>query len=276
MRRSRRTASSTWTSSRASRRSWTAEAPRTRPTRADGSGDSATASEGGTGRAAFGPAIPPGPGPPPFPTCCDSDADGFGEIGSSSSCRVGEDCVVGFQLLHGARSAEIGTGQVLIECASSCRAQQPEFDGTLQFVFATVPALVSYRDTAGDSATVSYPVGPGGLGTPGNPFPVAPGPSGDMEATLTFWRPQRSRAAGDPSPKPGESTVWTDIGRLDYRVTLSGPDRGNCPKSAYRESDRNLASPATDPDGGGILPDAALDQPASRANTLTYTVNLSE
>jgi hypothetical protein len=97
-----------------------------------------------------------------------------------------------------------------------------------------------------------------------------------MEATLTFWRPQRSRAAGDPSPKPGESSVWTDIGRLDYRVTLSGPDRGNCPKSAYRESDRNLASPATDPDGGGILPDAALDQPASRANTLTYTVNLSE
>ena len=70
-----------------------------------------------------------------------------------------------------------------------------------------------------------------------------------MEATLTFWRPQRSRAAGDPSPKPGESSVWTDIGRLDYRVTLSGPDRGNCPKSAYRESDRNLASQLRTPMG---------------------------
>lgn len=250
---------------------------------------------GGSGRFFFGPGRGAGP-PPPFPECCDGDRDGFGEIGSNS-CPVGEDCVEGFQLGDGAKSAEIGTGNVLIECASSCRAGQTQFAGSLQFVFASIPALVSYRDTAvapngPNSGTVSYPVAaptpgcpppgcpPGGLGTPGNGLPVAPGPNGEIEVTLTFWRPQRSRIAADPAPKPGESDVWTDIGRLNYTTAFGCDPEGcavkACPRSAYSTPSGSELTPTTLPDSQGALIDSAPDRAANPGNTFTFTVNLSK
>ena len=47
----------------------------------------------------------------------------------------------------------------------------------------------------------------------------------------------------------------------------------NCPQSSFSEDDPNL-SPNAPIDGGGVT-DLAPDQPANPANTLTYTLNLT-
>jgi hypothetical protein len=85
---------------------------------------------------------------------------------------------------HGATTAQIGSGDVLIQRVTS-GGVETQYTSTLGFVFATVPALVSYDDGQGHSRTVSYPVPgpqintqggppiPGGPGTRSNPFPVA-------------------------------------------------------------------------------------------------------
>ena len=107
---------------------------------------------GGTGRVV----PPPGPPQPPpedwlrFPGDCDPDDDGLGSFGGN--CRD--------FLAHGATSAQIGTGDVMVAHLQG----GGEVAATLQYVPVTVQALVSYNDGQGNSATVSYPV---------------PGPTGD-------------------------------------------------------------------------------------------------
>ena len=151
---------------------------------------------------------------------------------------------------------------------------ESQFPASVQFVFATGAALVSYADTAGNSATVPYPVagyqpGPPGPGTNDNPFPAAAGPDGNVVLRLTFWRPQRR-------PIPPEPGAWTDIGGLTYATGLSGVGLA-CPQSALSETDPDLA-PASSPvfgTGGGFT-DLAPDRPANTANTFTYTLNVTQ
>lgn len=226
-----------------------------------------------------------------FPECCDADGDGLGTL-------TAEGVFGGTGIHHGARTDQIGTGDVLIERVTTSGVET-EFTALLQYVFATAPALVSYSDGAGHSATVSYPVrghpdpsrcppdcsGPD-QGIRGNGFPVAPRPVGDPAAgdvvlTLKFWRPQRSRIANDPQPGPGESGEWTDIGGLVYTAGIT--DIGTfCPQGAFSNprSDPvpNLLGPATGPinrPGAGGFSDLATDKPATAANTLTYTLNVT-
>jgi hypothetical protein len=226
---------------------------------------------------------------PSFPGCCDDDGDGFGTLtpDPGSGTAPGAPPEGAMTLHHGATTAQIGTGDVLIQRVSDANdVETGAFPSTQQFVFATVPALVSYTDGQGNSATVSYPVpgpnpGPGGPGTRGNGFPVAaPCPTCDVVVTLTYWRPQRTPIPGDAGY--GVPGAWTDIGGLVYSPALA--DLGfRCPQSLISESDPNLLTPsaadrnlpALSNDQGGFI-DQAADQSANPANTFTYTVNLTQ
>jgi hypothetical protein len=199
---------------------------------------------------------------PPFPDCCDPDGDGFGTWqGQAKHANT-------MGLHHGATTSQIGTGDVLIERVTTAGVET-QFPAAVQYVFATVPALVSYDDGRGHSASIPYPFN----STPQNPqvLPLAAGPNGDVSVTLTFWRPQRR-------PIPPETGDWIDIGRLDYSVGISETE-SSCPKRAFSESDPNLtrvgfpAPPGTDI--GGFV-DSAPDRSANPANTFTYTLNLTE
>jgi hypothetical protein len=180
-------------------------------------------------------------------------------------------------LSHGATTGQIGTGDVLIQRVIR-EGSEIQFPTTVQFVFATVPALASYGDTAGNGAAVSYPVSPGGSGTQGNGFQVKEGLDGDVLVTVTLWRPQRRPI----DPETGE---WIDIGGLTYSTIvghlgpLGTPPGGTsvnqpCPQSAHSTTHPELAPP---PDGqAGAFVDLAPDRPADPANTPTYSVNLTE
>jgi hypothetical protein len=225
-------------------------------------------SPGGTGRV---PANRNPPEGPRFPEeCCDPDRDGFGSLATEPNLPAGARSLT---LLHGATTAQIGTGDVLIQRVTSGGVES-QFPSSVQFVFATASALVSYADTAGNSGTVPYPVagpdpGPGGPGTIDNPFPVAAGADGNVVLTLTFWRPQRRPIPPEPGP-------WTDIGGLTYTTGLSGVGFV-CPQSSLSESDPALA-PASSPvlHTGGGLSDLAPDRPANAANMFTYTLNVTQ
>jgi hypothetical protein len=253
---------------------------------------------GGTGTASAGATgAPPFPGPlcpAADPLCFDPDGDGFGALDPSREpLACGGGCPNTFFLLHGAGSDQIGSGDELIEHVATgvpedkCPSPRPacvSFTTTLQFVFVTVPALVSYSDGAGNPATVSYPVArcppsgcpAGGPETLVYPFPVAAGPSGDVVLRLTFWRPQRR-------PIPPETGEWIDIGGLTYSVAKivnpELPGDRQIPESvgpcAISTTDPNLTPNPLFPGGGG-LEDSTKDQPASRANTLAYTLNVTQ
>lgn len=216
---------------------------------------------GGTGRR-----IQPGSGADlgAFPECCDADSDGFGTITASTVLR------------HGATRTQIGTGDVLVQRVTS-GGTETQYAATLQYVFASVPALVSYDDGQGNSATVSYPVAApvmgigGGPGTHTNPFVVKAGSNGDVVLNLTLWRPQRRPIA----PEAGD---WIDIGRLVYEMGGGNTGR-DCPQDAYSTNQALTPMPGPSGEGedesGGLL-DQAPDRPASPVNEVILTVNLSE
>lgn len=234
-------------------------------------------------------ALPGGSPGDPFPRCCDPDGDGFGSLAFEPVPQLGVDAHA-VSLLHGATSDQVRAGDLLIARVND--GAQEAFTGAVSHVFQTVPALVSYTDEAGNSTTMSYPVTPGAPGTKENPFIVSDGPDADptppgathpfpeIEVTLTFWRPQRKALPEEP----GE---WIDVGHTVYvasrRGILQDPSDfpgGSCPPTAYSETDPNLTpTPAPDfplwfnPVSG--LEDSSDDQPASPANTFSFTLNLS-
>ncbi|MGH3116918.1 MAG: hypothetical protein ACRDQ2_07350 [Gaiellales bacterium] len=213
---------------------------------------------------------------PEFPECCDSDGDGFGRLLNTGDSPEGTPFMF---LFPGATSAQIGTGDLLIQRITEGGVER-ERAALLGYMFATVPALKSYDDGAGNSMTVSYPVaghqpGPPGPGVQGNPFPVEARPNGNVILTLTFWRPQRR-------PIPGEAgysdppTSWTDIGRLNYTAGINSTPLG-CPQGSFSENDPNLAQVSyTGGSNYDGLADLVADRPADPANTFTYTLNLTE
>ena len=227
---------------------------------------------GGTGQASL-PGYPAPSTLQPFPACCDPDGDGFATLfNDSPNPPPGA-----FFFNPNATSSQIGTGDVLIErvTTNGVTSATPTM---LPYIFDTAPALVSYDDGHGNSATVNYPVPNRGPGVPGNAFPVTAGPSGDVAIKLTFWRPQRKSIA----PEPG---AWTDIGKLSYMANIQSvgttdlpPESRDCPQTAFSEDDPNLSPPETfnaQNNRGGVT-DLAPDQPANPANTITYTLNLSK
>jgi hypothetical protein len=195
----------------------------------------------------------------PFPACCDADGDGFGTTQNP------------FQLRHGATSSQIRSGNVLIERVSGAGPDR-SFPMTVQTIFATVPALISYTDGAGNTTGVSYPLPAPYTGSPPGPgasregLPVSPSPSGDMVLTFTFWRPQRLAL-------PGEAGTWTDIGGLLYGA--EPPGRLQCPPSTYSIPPGQPLSPDA-PSGGGVLRDSAGPAPADPQRRLAFTLNVSE
>lgn len=221
---------------------------------------------GGTGR------VQPFSGPiAAFPDCCDADEDGFGSLVGSPPPPGGMQTYE--SLLPGATSAQIGTGNILVERVQR-GGTEVKFTTLLQFAFATVPALASFSDTAGNSGTVSYPVAAGGPGTDGNGFPVAAGPDGDVIITLELWRPQRR-------PIPNEAGDWIDVGGLIYGLianSVGGPGGSPvnqpCPQSALSTSDPSLA--VGGPAGNSGFTDQAPDGPANPGNRLTFTVNMTD
>jgi hypothetical protein len=207
-------------------------------------------SSGGIGRVGFtgpGATVPSGA---PFPACCDPDGDGFGTLNGASFESGREGHPAGFFLAHHATTAQIGTGNLLIERAT-VGGVETQFPITLQDVFATVPALFSYDDGVRNAPTVSYPV------APSTRFPVAARPDGSIVLTLTLWRPQR-RAI------PGEPGVWTDLGGLTYSV----------PRIVNPELPGDQQFPGAGPCAGGVQ-DSARDRPASPANTVSYTLDVT-
>ena len=211
---------------------------------------------GGTGRTGFSS--------DPFPECCDPDVDGFGTM--QPMAGVTDTMILG----HGATSTQIKTGDVLIERVTS-GGVETQFPTAVQYILATQPALVSYDDGQGHSATLSYPVPAGAPGTrDGNGFPVSAGPNGRVVVTLTLWRPPRR-------PIPPETGEWIDIGRLDYAVGVGEGGGEKCPLSAFSTKDPNLtvvSNPKHLLNAGGVR-DSASDRPASPANTLTYKLDLT-
>jgi hypothetical protein len=280
----------------------------------------------GTGTAAVGggAAGPPFPGPPGPLGMFDRDADGFGVLDPAlepNACGGG--CPNGFFLAHGAGTAKfdsngnrvpggIGSGDQFLEHVAtdgdSSRCPPPPAvtndacvtsTTTLGYVFATVPALVRYSDTAGHSATVSYPVtgatpgcpppacSPGEPGTPGNAFLAAAGLDGNIWLRLTFWRPQRTAIPRSDPP----TATWMDVGHLSYGVGAHGP-ASFCRQSAFSEDDPNTplvveddpnltpATPHLFLQGGGGFDDGKDDAESSPGNTtpgrtFSYTLNLS-
>ena len=222
-------------------------------------------------RGGTGTLFPTSPGPitggPRFPECCDLDADGLGSLAPGG----------GIALVEG--TSHIHSGDLLIE-----RVGSVAYPGTLQYVFATVPALVSFADSAGTAATVSYPVArpvppaSGGPGTTGNGFPVKADPvTGDVVVTMTFWRPQRRHTEGDPG-----SGDWMDIGGLTYTLQTATVPPYFCPQSSYSTRDSSLQMPPAGIPGpdmsrqpGGGFTDKSRDQLANPSHTLTFTINLT-
>jgi hypothetical protein len=213
----------------------------------------------------------------PFPDCCDPDGDGLGTL-TADTGPSGER-LVAMSLHHGATAADIKTGDVMIQSVLR-DGGEIAFLAALQYVFASVPAVQSYRGETGPTRTVEYPYtatkDPDGNGPMPNlpaPFQVADGQDADddVEVTLTFWRPQRSTVAAW-----GETAEWIDVGRLAYEVQVEYSGR-RCPQNAFSEEDERLALNSEESQGLGWLgfTDLADDQPANTGNTFTYTLNLS-
>ncbi len=236
----------------------------------------------------------------PFPSGSLDSTTGLGQI-------VGPDAANGllgslaaggqeFSLFPNATTAQIGSGDVITVDVDKGGAttQTPT---TLDFVFNTVPAIASYSDTAGNGTTIAYPDG-AGLGTAGNPLPVAAGPNGDVVVAFRVYRPQRAGVAG-----AGEPSLM-DIGHLWYALdhaappaagstTVGGPKPPECPAADYSALSPTLTlasssassggagggAPATGnnlPPGAGGLIDSANDAPAGSEGTIGFTVDISQ
>lgn len=250
-------------------------------------------SQGGTGQAAEeGQLAQQGVYPTvAFPGASLDPSTGFGEV-------IGPDTPAGllgtltqggnkeFSLFPNATSSQIGSGDVVTEVASSggVTSQTPT---TIEFVFNTVPAIASYDDGQGDAATISYPDS-SSVGGPNNPIKVAPGPDGHVHVTFNVYRPQRAGIAGAGEP------AFMDIGNLWYAFDSVSPQAPGattvgqavspqCSTASYSNPSSTLSnvdgsastSGFRSPPGSGMLVDSTADQPASAANTIGFTVDVS-
>jgi hypothetical protein len=210
---------------------------------------------------------------PRFPECCDPGpgdppgGDGFGTIPPFMGPP---------QLFHGATSQEIKTGDWLVaRLNDTSGVETGEFTQLLPYVFSTVPALVSYHDSAvpPNQVDISYPYAGGEL-------PVAASPDGDVVVTVTFWRPQRTPIGEGPDREAclddNPPCEWIDIGGLGYGAGLGA---GECLTSAFSETDPNLTDGPPAGTGAAVAFKDSRDppdQPANPNETLTFTLNITQ
>lgn len=194
-----------------------------------------------------------------FPDDYDTDGDGFGTIAAGPT---GD-----FQLLTGAQFNEIDAGDTFIERVTA-GGRELEAPGMLAYAFTSTPAVTQWSDGT-TTTSVSYPATAGSGGTTSSPAPVQANADGDVVLTFTLWRPQRPRIA------PREAR-WMDIGGLGYSVDVpnapsgGGTAPGICGASTLTESDASLSI------DGDQLRDAAADRAANPANTITFSVNMTD
>lgn len=253
-------------------------------------------SQGGTGQAQL-EGLPLSAGTPntggayqtiPFPSGSLDTATGFGEIVGPAVPKglLGTDAGGGheFSLNPNATSAQIGSGDVVTLLVTH-KGVTTQIPTTIDFVFNTVPAIASYSDTAGNSGAITYP-DTSHLGTQKNPIKVAAGPNGDVVVTFTVLRPQRPGVAGAGEP------AFMDIGHLGYAIdyvnnephptTVGGSLPPECPTTSYSNPSSTLsayeggAGKFSPPSEDGWMVDSANDQPASSANTVSFTIDLTK
>jgi hypothetical protein len=227
----------------------------------------------------------------PFPSASLDPATGFGELVGPAvpTGMLGSDPNGGheFNLDPNATAAKIGSGDVAAEVVTT-NGVTTQIPITLGFVFNTVPALASYTDSAGDSGTITYP-DTSGLGTNNNPIKLAAGANGDVAVTFTVFRPQRTGVPGAGEP------AYMDLGHLGYTIGYGngGPAGGaglhlvntlggSCSTASYSNPSPTLSLGGAGQGGFGPvqgtswLIDAANDQPAAPANTVSFTVDLTK
>ena len=227
----------------------------------------------------------------PFPSASLAPATGFGELVGPAvpTGMLGSDPNGGheFNLDPNATAAKIGSGDVAAEVVTT-DGVTTQIPITLGFVFNTVPALASYTDSAGDSGTITYP-DTSDLGTNNNPIKLAAGANGDVNVTFTVFRPQRTGVPGAGEP------ASMDLGHLGYTIGYGngGPAGGaglhlvntlggSCSTASYSDPSPTLSLGGAAQSGFGPvqgtswLIDAANDQPAAPANTVSFTVDLTK
>jgi hypothetical protein len=180
-------------------------------------------------------------------------------------------------MMPGALPSEISSG----DCFTETAANGTKYPGTVNFVFNTAPALKSYQfDTEATATDAVYDANGVWDGQPG-PNAQITVPKGASKVTLTFWRPQRKAAPGEPASAGG----WVDIGGLWYSVDLSPvytstnpDDPGSGPSDltdAYSNATANGAPIPPSPWAGGML-DPVGDLPADPDNTISFTLDLAK
>ena len=207
----------------------------------------------------------------PFPECCDADHDGLGTLTPGGPGALGVPGGGTMAMYHGATSDQIHAGDVVI-ARGTVNGTPIESASSVGFVYATFPVVAAYSDGQGNSATFTYPRNPAAAQSP-----VRAGPNGDVVLRLTLWRPQRQRTAGDPG-----TGTWIDVGALAYTVSVGGSSTlPGCSQRSFSAPNANLQAltsspaPRVDPGAGGFA-DVRGDQPAGPANTLSFTLNLSD
>lgn len=226
----------------------------------------------------------------PFPADFLDPGTGFGEIvgpevptGLPATSRPGGGS--GFVLQPHATSTEIGSGDVITQHATD-NGVETQTPATIGFVYTTVPTIATWSDSAGNSGAIAYP-NTAGIGTDANPLQVAAGPDGHVVVSLTIWRPQRFGVAGAGEP------AFMDIGNLGYQINYTHSPRGmdrtrnmafQCPNTSYSGLSADLrfdprhgfsGNPVSAPEQSWML-DAASDRPASPANTISFSVDLTQ
>lgn len=196
----------------------------------------------------------------PFPEAFDDDGDGFGLMTAVPGFAEGQDGLgliqttdpkTVFGLAPQAPNSEVRAGDAYL--ARPVRDNTLGVPIMLRSVYGTLPALESWSDGT-RTVPISYPVPAGSEGSESNAFTVKPDASGDYVVALKIWRPQREAIEGS-----GEGTGWIDLGGLTYTVV-----------GKTAEQNRRLFKCP------GATLDQAVDQPVSRANTLTLSVNLTD
>ncbi len=172
----------------------------------------------------------------------------------------------GCPIMPGALPAEIAAGDCFVMTAEN----GARYPGTLNFVFTTTPALVSYRfDGQATATAISY--GADGIPEGGLRFIV---PAGADKVTLTFWRPQRRAGPGET----GNASGWVDMGKLWYEVGLR--DAADMTNAISKVTANGDLIPASQYSGdfaqytGGFI-DPAADLPADPAHTLSFTLDFA-
>jgi hypothetical protein len=200
----------------------------------------------------------------------DTDGDGKGNLEKGPTRD--------FQLKTNSSLSLINTGDTIIQEVLSPSGVTKKFLGRLNFVFKGTPAFknvtLNPNDVSSKTFSFNYPLESNPLGSKGNCIPVSPAFTGELKLEIEAWRSQRKgiKAIGE--------SEWVDIGGSE--ITVDIPNKpcttnncssirspNNCSVASYAESDTNLEII------GGKLLDKKLDSPASPANTIKFSLDLT-